>query len=65
VVELLLLLLLPPSAGKYARGARTSLLHKVSNQRNNRLKTDFHEYVEANARYAAVRLSLARCCSPP
>ena len=28
------------ATGKYARGSKTSLLHKVSNQRNNRLKTD-------------------------
>ena len=42
------------ATGKYARGSKTSLLHKVSNQRNNRLKTDFHEYVEANARYGGL-----------
>ena len=43
------------SSGKYAKGARTSLLFKVSHQRNNRLKTDFHDFVEANAKYGALR----------
>jgi len=42
------------SSGKYAKGARTSLLFKVSHQRNNRLKTDFHDFVEANAKYGAL-----------
>ena len=38
------------STGKYARGSRKSLLFKVSAQQNNRMKTDFHEFVEANAK---------------
>lgn len=38
------------ATGKYARGSRKSLLFKVSNQQNNRLKTDFHDFVEANAK---------------
>ena len=38
------------STGKYARGSRKSLLFKVSNQQNNRRKTDFHDFVEANAK---------------
>jgi hypothetical protein len=48
------------STGKYARGSRKSLLFKVSNQQNNRMKTDFHDFVEANAKCTSP-LSSLRC----
>ena len=49
------------STGKYARGSRKSLLFKVSNQQNNRRKTDFHDFVEANAKCTCPLSSSFRC----
>ena len=53
------------STGKYARGSRKSMLFKVSKQQNNRMKTDFHEFVEANAKCECpdwlTPLSVSRC----